>query len=346
MTYSATSIISDKKSSNRVKRLYFLLAKIMTDMNNNENILDSLRSVRSHLAACAYNVENEGLASIRNITNKISHNIKSEISQCDSQISEKMFENESHKKRRSYILSQLSEYESPWNNRSFLIEVPVKNKNVNKDDEGNLFLDNEKLCRPIYKDIKNRISCSKFRFMLIEKKFYLKNNENMATSAIVTFSESDENMMKMAMIDIVKKYTESKRDVFSLRPENEAQSITECLPFHFKTQRTKLSTGDFSSEVLSSDSPFEALENISFQEQFVLMDIENYANKCPELRDFIQKKDGGSFGKSETGFRRAMYKCMELYYTCNKTKLNEDSFIKALDHEMKVAENFKNLSKN
>lgn len=344
MAYNATSTISDKCVSERAKTLYLLLAKTMSDIAQGPVSIGDFRSMVYHINQTKENLLDVSTSTAKRLAGRINGHLDGGLQNAEEMIVQIESEIEVDKKRQTYILSQLSDHEAPWNNRSFLIECPSSEDFLILDENKKPFVDNEKVARSAYDELSKRISPTRFRLMLIGRKGRVNSQETLNTCAIVTFSEADETLIREAMVDITRAYLQEHRETFAYRSTQDAKDLANKFPFQFGNASDHESAGHLTVDILSVTNPQNTLKKIPFQEQFVLMDIEHYANRCSKLREFIQDPFGGIYGKKETGFRKAMNRCMELYLADKGPSVNLDKLTKALDREMEAAATFQKIA--
>lgn len=344
MAYNATSMISDKSASTRARTLYLLLAKTMTEINQAPELISEFRSMVYHISKTKENLLDVSSDKAKQLANRINGHLDGGQQNAEEMIAELEASVEEHQKRQRFILSQLSEHEAPWNNRSILIECGANPHFHRFDKEKGPVVDNEKVARVAYDEICKHINPSRFRIMLLGRTSPISRTNDSVTSAIITFSEADEPLFREAMLKITEDHLSRSKEQFNSRSYDKARELADTFPYQFATGESRVSSGKLTISMLREEDPATQLSRIPLQEQFVLMDIERYADQCPKLKAFVDDEFGGAFGKTEEGFRRAMGRCMELYLNEKSVGVNVDKLMQALDREMEAAATFQKLT--
>lgn len=349
MSYQATSRISDENLSKRSKMLYILLAHTMTEINKTPELVSEFRNVIYHLERTQENLMDVKHETSKALAGRINGHLNGGVRDAELNIAQIESDLDLHERRRRYILEQLSADESPWNNRSFVVQVPINQTEyltwpeVVEGEHQKPAIDNEKVARLAYNDLSQHLNPSKFRLMLLGRYGKESSPGSAVSTAIITFNEADEPHIRAALVDITRKKLTGLAQGFSKRSPESAASLARALPYRFATPVSKNHDGEITLGLLKDSDPLEAISQVEFQEQCVLMNLEEYAQRYDDLRDFIEDDHGGIYGKNDEGLRQVMYRCMEIFQDEKNFGVSMDRLLQSLDREMEASASFEEL---
>lgn len=219
----------------------------------------------------------------------------------------------------------------------------------NEEKEGSWLVDNKKLAEMFVKDFRESLPSGipdkAFSFSLLRNP---ESRYQKSDALVVTFNHVLEDSVKEALIKVTQlNLVRTTQDDY---PENikveddisethklkydDVKHLAYCMPYLVEVSGGRRSAGELTIDILRSADPVATLSEIDFQEQFPLLNLERYATFDEKLKGFIEDPFGGSIGKSEEGYRRAMEICIGHYAEEASKEFDVEKELARLDERM------------
>lgn len=356
MGYVAVGEITDAHASKKTRLKLACLAHVMSYNSTSWQKIQEFKQLQSLANKHIKELESSEFSQAASIAIKESSidAMRNSIKVADQSIEEINNNVTLNNKRQDYLFKSLiQDGYVDFKDRAFTVAFTGRHVDFlikNEEKEGSWVVDNKKIAELFVLDFKESlpegIPDKAFSFSL------LKNREcrfgEKSDALIVTFNHVLEDSAKEAMVKVTKKnLARMTQEQYpeNLKPEtdlsethtlkyDDVKHIARCMPYLVETTGSRSSAGELTIEILRSSDPVARMKEIELQEQFPLINIERYATFDNKLKGFIEDAFGGSIGRSEEGYRKAMKICMGHYAEEQSKEFNIEKELAKVDEKI------------
>lgn len=261
-----------------------------------------------------------------------------------------------------YIVKALAEEGVNWRNRSFNVAAfglgeGMAKKNPGSEDIRKMnVINSEKAAKVFLEDFEEALPKG-----LPESAYEVYSTSDGETPAlekdqtlVVTFNEAYEDEILAALKQMTHKRfaalsDETKAHMEKLRgydmkktyPEDamsygQAEFAHHYMPYIIETKPMPNVTGDFTLNVLRDGDTTRRFQDVQFEEQFPVLDIDRYAKEDKDLERLLEETFGGPLGNTPKGWEKAMKRCLSHFLEEQKQHLSIEKATAALDREIQA----------
>ena len=359
MGYVVTGEVSDGEASKRGKTLLTALSYVMDYNASAFTKKQEFSSIVSDLKILARSLERADPKqdNAKAITSDIVSYAKYALDSANLNIDGIRQEVEKNTARESYIHEALvKEGYFEWRDRMITVatygrDPEYSKKRVNQDSWGRVWaVDKQKIAGKFLVDFQACLPDGTPKDAFDISSFKNDNSDALTKCdvAILTFNQAYEDVARETIIKLTKlnmdRLKEKGNDTYQHAEEKgpfkerldyeNAEILASSMPYVCESSQTNQSAGKMTIELLREGGPESRMKNLTFEAQFPLMNIEDFAKTDNRLRSFIDDSFGGDIGKSKDGYKIAMNVCMSHYLKEQNQNINVNKVLSSIDREM------------